>query len=318
LPVSYRNQAMSKDYHKAAVDLFEAMKGFGYNGKKMVDTLAPLDPADVQKVKEEFHKEYKKDLAKELKGETSGNFERALLAFLQDPVEYDAWLLYDAIEGLGTNDIQLIEVLVARHPDHLKKVVEFFQKQYGKSVEEWISGDTSGDYRDYLLVLATANRESNSLPVTQEKVKEDAAALYRAGEAKSGTDENVFIDVFAKKSWKHLRQVAEHYAKQYSHSLHTAIDKEFSGDLGKALKWTLEFVENRQSFFAKRIHDSMKGIGTSDKHLIRIIISRRHVDLYEIAEEYTKIFGKSLKEALHAELSGDYRLFMERIVVESE
>jgi len=306
------------DAKKAAVDLHDAMKGFGCNEKKIIDTLAELDPEAIQTVKEAFHEEYKKDLAKEIKSETSGNFERALLALLMEPVEYDAWLLKDAIEGIGTNDTQLIEVLVARHPDHLKKVVARFQKDNNQSLEEWIAGDTSGDYRDFLLTLAAAGRDSNSLPTSQEKVKEDVSSLFKAGEGKLGTDTNIFIDIFAKRSWKHIRSVSEAYAKQYSHSLHTAIEKEFSGDLFKAFKWTLEFVENRQAFFAKRLHDSMVGIGTSDKHLIRVIISRRHVDLYEIAEEYNTLYGKSLKEALHAELSGDYRNLMERLVAASE
>jgi len=62
----------------------------------------------------------------------------------------------------------------------------------------------------------------------------------------------------------------------------------------------------------------MKGLGTDDKHLIRVIISRRHVDLYEIAQEYTTLYGRSLKEAVHSELSGDYRSLIERIIAEAE
>lgn len=306
------------DPKKAAKDLYDAMKGLGTNEKKIIDTLVPLDWETIDQVKEEFNNQYHKDLIKEIKSETSGNFEDALVAMLHNPVEYDAWLLYDAIEGLGTNDTQLVEVLVARHPDHLKKVAAFFQKNYGKSLEEWISSDTSGDYRDYLLLLATASRDSNASPVTEEKAKEDAQKLYRAGEGTMGTDENVFLEVFAKRSWKALRHISDQYAKLYSHSLHTALEKEFDGDIFRALKWTLEFVENRQAFFAKRIHDSFKGLGTQDKHFIRIIISRRTVDLYEIAGEYNKLYGKSLKEAIHSELSGDYRTLMERIVAEAE
>jgi len=307
-----------KDPKKAATALYEAMKGFGTNEKKIIDTLSGLDNETIQKVREEFSSHYHKDLIKEIKSETSGHFERALVALLQHPVEYDAFLIHDAIEGLGTNDEQLIEVLVTRHPDHLKKVVEFFHKQYGKSVEEWIAGDTSGDYKEYLLALAGANRDSNAAPVTEEKAKEDAQKLFRAGEGTIGTDEKVFIQVFAKRSWKHIRKVADEYAKLFSHSLHTALEKEFNGDIFHALKWTLEFVENRQAFFAKRIHQSFSGLGTKDKALVRIVISRAHVDLYEIAESYTTIFGKSLKEALHSELSGDYRTLMERILAESE
>jgi annexin A7/11 len=309
---------MAKDPKKAATALYEAMKGFGTNEKKIIDTLAELDNETIQQVREEFSNHYHKDLIKEIKSETSGNFERALVALLMGPIEYDAFLLHDAMAGLGTNDSQLIEVLVTRHSDHLKKVVVFFNKQYGKSLEEWIAGDTSGDYKEYLLSLAAANRDSNAAPVDNEKAKEDAANLFRAGEGKLGTDENVFIHVFSKRSWKHIRKVAEDYAKQYSHSLHTALEKEFDGDLFQALKWTLEFVENRQAFFAKRIHHSFSGLGTHDKDLVRIVISRAHVDLYEIAGSYNDIFGKSLKEALHSELSGDYRTLMERILAAAE
>jgi len=307
-----------KDPKKAATALYEAMKGFGTNEKKIIETLVGLDPETTQKVRESFQEQYHKDLIKEIKSETSGNFERALVAFLQGPVEYDSWLLHDSMAGLGTNDSQLIEVLVSRHPDHLKKVVEFFHKQHDKSLEEWIAGDTSGDYKDYLLALAGAHRESNAAPLNEEKVNEDVQNLFRAGEGTLGTDEKVFVNFFAKRSWKHIRKVGEEYAKKYAHSLHTALDKEFNGDIFKAFEWTLEFVENRQAFFAKRIHAAFSGLGTHDKDLVRVIISRAHVDLYEIADSYNILFGKSLKEALHSELSGDYRSFMERIVAASE
>jgi len=306
------------DPKKAATALYDAMKGIGTNEKKIIDTLAPLDVEVIQKVRESFHEQYHKDLIKEIKSETSGNFERALVALLQSPIEYDAWLLHDSMAGLGTNDAQLIEVLVTRHPDHLKKVRDAFQLAYEKSLDEWIAGDTSGDYCHYLLALASATRESNSQPVSAEKAKEDAQKLFRAGEGTMGTDEKVFVNIFAKKSWKHIRKVSEEYAKLFSHSLHTAIEKEFSGDLFRALKWTLEFVEHRQAFFAKRINDSFKGLGTNDKELVRIVVSRRSVDLYEIGGEYTTLYGKSLKEAMHSELSGDYRSLMERLVAESE
>jgi len=307
-----------KDPKKAATALYDAMKGFGTNEKKIIETLVGLDNETIQKTREEFQAHYHKDLIKEIKSETSGHFERALVALLMHPVEYDAWLIHDAIEGLGTNDEQLIEVLISRHPDHLKKVVAFFQKQYGVSVEEYIAGDTSGDYKEYLLALAGANRDSNTAPVDDEKVEEDAQKLFRAGEGTVGTDEKVFVTIFAKRSWRHIRKVADAYAKRYAHSLHTALDKEFNGDIFHALEWTLEFVENRQAFFAKRIHHSFSGLGTHDKALVRIVISRAHVDLYEIADSYNTLFGKSLKEALHSELSGDYRTLMERLLQEAE
>jgi len=305
------------DAKKAAEHLHQAMKGLGCDDKKIVDTIYKFDTETLQQVREEYSNLYQKDLIKDIISETSGNFEKIVVAFLRGREEYDAHLLHDAMSGIGTKDQQLIEVLVSRHPDHLKKVVHRFKEEFGKSLEEWITGDTSGHYRSYLLALAAADRDSNTKAVLSDKVDEDVAKLYRAGEAQVGTNEDAFINIFAKRSWKHLRQIAEKYAEKYSHSLNTAIHKEFSGDIMKALEWTLEFVDNRQAFFAKRLHQAMEGLGTNDTALIRIIISRREVDLYEIAEAYKTLFGKSLKEAIHSEISGNYRLLVEKILEQS-
>jgi len=181
-------------------------------------------------------------------------------------------------------------------------------------LDEWIAGDTSGNYKEYLLRLATAERQLSSVPVDHDKVASDVKALYRAGEGKIGTNDEVFIDIFATRSPKHIRALAEGYAKEYQHSLETAIKKEFGGDLEKALVWSLEFMEDHYIFFAKRIHNSVKGVGTKNKDLVRIIASRREVDLFEISEAYMKLFGKSLKEALADDTSGDFKLLLLEII----
>jgi len=52
-----------------------------------------------------------KDLADDIKLSTSGNFQKLLLALLVPLEEYFAQLLFDAMDGLGTDEEVLIEVL---------------------------------------------------------------------------------------------------------------------------------------------------------------------------------------------------------------
>jgi len=294
--------------------LHEAFGHWSADSNKIISVLAGLDPTTLEKVKKAFGEKAGYTLEYEIKHKLSGNFGLAALAVVQDPDEYDADLLYDAMEGIGTKDHVLIEVLVTRTPEHIKKIKEIFLHKHGKSLEKWVSSETSGDYKKYLLDLVKAERTSSAEKVNHEKVKEDVKALYRAGEGRLGTNENVFIEIFAQRSWKHLRQVNEGYNEEFRHSLETAIKKEFSGDMEKALVWSLESFNDRHAFFARRIHEAIQGLGTKDKDLIRIMASRRHVDLWEIGEEYEKIYQKSLKEDIADDTSGSYRELLVQMI----
>jgi len=305
------------DPKEHATKLHNALKGGDLNQRQAIHVLAALDPVTLKKVKDSYGEQYGNSLVLDISKHVDGHFGQALVAITKDPDELDAEYLYKAMKGLGTNDTVLIEILTTRTPEHINKIKDAFVKKYGESLEKWLTEETSGDYRKYLLALANSERESSAKPVNKDKVEEDSQALYKAGEGKIGTNESVFIDIFATKSWKHLRQVSEHYGKNHKNSLETAIKKEFSGDLERALLWTLESVVNRHAFFAHRLNKSMKGLGTKDDDLVRVMVTRRYNDLWEIAEEYHTIFRKTLKEDISDDTSGDYQQLLLQLIKEA-
>ena len=55
-------------------------------------------------------------------------------------------------------------------------------------------------------------------------------------------------------------------------------------------------AQNRPAFFASRLKRAMKGPGTNDKDLIRLLVSRAEIDLGNVKDEYLKMFGKPLEK----------------------
>lgn len=58
------------------------------------------------------------------------------------------------------------------------------------------------------------------------------------------------------------------------------------------------------------LHKAMKGLGTDDTKLIRVIVTRTEIDLQYIKSEYLKKYKKTLNDAVHSETSGHYRAFL--------
>ena len=103
--------------------------------------------------------------------------------------------------------------------------------------------------------------------------------------------------------------VSSAYHNMYG-SLKKAVKKETSGNFEFALLSILQCAENPGKFFAKVLQKAMKGMGTDDTTLTRVIVTRAEIDMQYIKAEYHKKFGKSLNDAVHSETSGHYRAFL--------
>ena len=53
-------------------------------------------------------------------------------------------------------------------------------------------------------------------------------------------------------------------------------------------------IRNKSGYFAGQLHKSMKGLGTDDNTLVRVVASRSEVDMVQIKEEFQKAYKQTL------------------------
>jgi len=69
----------------------------------------------------------------------------------------------------------------------------------------------------------------------------------------------------------------------------------------------VSMARNPPQYFAKRIGETMKGLGTNERALIRNMILRSEVDMVNIKSEFQRIYGKSLESFIKGDTSGDFK-----------
>uniref|UniRef100_A0A1I7TMH8 Annexin n=1 Tax=Caenorhabditis tropicalis TaxID=1561998 RepID=A0A1I7TMH8_9PELO len=286
--------------------LRKAMKGLGCNNSKVISVLCQRTNGQRQEISKAFKVMYGKDLIKELKGELHGDFEDLILALMDAPAIYDAKQLYKAMDGLGTKESVLIEIMTSRTNAQIQQVRDAYKMLYKKDLERDLIGETSGHFKRLLVSLCAGGRdESNQTDAL--RANQDARRLYQAGEKRLGTDESTFNAILASQNFNQLRMVFEEYQKVSNHSIEKAIEAEFSGDVRDGLLAVIAVVRNRPAYFAKLLHDSMKGLGTRDNDLIRLCVTRAEYDMADIRNMFQQLYRTSLENMIKGDCSGAYK-----------
>lgn len=291
-----------------AMNLYKAFKGIGCDPTTIINILAHRDASQRALIESEYRATYSEDLRKRLSKELGGNLKKAMLLWLPDPARRDAIVLREAFD---TNlDIKAAtEILCSRTPSQLLHLKHLYITLFGVYLEHDIQTHTSGDHEKLLLAYVSIPR-SEGPEFDKLLVDQDARALYKAGEKRWGTDETTFRSMFSERSRAHLAAVSSTYKIMYGNTLRKAIKKETSGNFKDALDTILQCAENPGKYFAKIIRKATKGLGTDDKTLIRVIVTRTEMDMHYIKVEYQKKYCKTLNDAVHLETSGNYRTFL--------
>ncbi|XP_067103465.1 annexin A6 isoform X1 [Osmerus mordax] len=288
-----------------AETLYNAMKGIGSDKEAILDLVTSRSNAQRQEVIAAYKSNFGQDLIDDLKYELTGKFERLIVSLMRTPAQHDAKEIHDAIKGAGTDEKCLIEILASRNNDQIHDMVEAYREAYG-DIEEDVIGDTSGHFKKMLVVLLQGTRDESGV-VDADLVEQDAQDLFAAGEEQWGTDEARFIMLLGNRSVTHLHMVFDEYQKITETSIEDSLKSELSGDFETLMLAVVQCIRSVPMFFARRLYKSMKGLGTADNSLIRIMISRSEIDMLDIRECFRLRYEKSLYNMILDDTSGEYK-----------
>ena len=127
-------------------------------------TLKKRSNAERVKLRTNYKSKKGHDLIDDIEKYMSGDLKCTLMALYRDPIEYDAYLLYKAMKGIGSDKDVICEIICFRNFNRLTKIREKFKEMYKKDLVSELKDETSGDFQKSILYILQNERNKNSSP----------------------------------------------------------------------------------------------------------------------------------------------------------
>ncbi|XP_060730284.1 annexin A2-like [Tachysurus vachellii] len=256
--------------------------------------------AQRQSIASAFQKHTQKDLSTVLKKGLSGAVQELLLALMMTPDYFDAHRLRQSMEGLGTDEEALLEVLCTRSPNQLRDITVAYHEAYGRYLENDLISETSKDFTKLVLAILKKEEISKHSKINYELIEQDAKQLRDAVISKKSNPEP-WIQVLTSRNSDHLDRVLSRLEDQKGEAVDKIIQKSFSGDLRLGLRILVQTIQNTPLFLAQRLHTCMKKSAV----VHGIMVARSEEDLLRVRVEFVKLTNLSLYSTIQKEFKGE-------------
>ena len=291
-----------------ATAVHEAVDGWGADKDKLINVLCSLTKKQLMRVSEIYTERHGKTLREMIDGElvgffgSSSHFKYFMQLLLTHPAEADAELLADSMEGFGTDESLLTEICCTRSNLEILAAKRAFMNSKGKSVENWVSQETSSMYMRFLFRCLQGDRKECFSDAAL--AAEQAGELNAAGLGGGDKNERVLFDILATSSSEHCELIKKAYHEQFGTTLMQAIKDAMGGDVEDAM---LARVENKYKYYAGVLNKAWKGFGTDEKATSRLFARMTKSDIKKIGLEYEKLTSTKFEDAIKSEVGGMYK-----------
>ncbi|XP_063678294.1 annexin A13-like [Bolinopsis microptera] len=294
-------------------ELKKAMKGIGTDEAAIIKILSNRTVEQRLDICTKFKKMYGKSLKTELKSELSSHFLKLVKSLILPVPQLLAKEAHRAIKTSMPHS--LIEVLIGMDNRSLNELKIFYIQKFNVSIERDLGGmlNVSSGYKRLVLAILQGSRNESEIP-DPALAEQDAKDLSEAGPNRFGTEDPVFNALLASRGYEHLKLVFAEYRVEAYEDIGESIRSEMIGEHQEIYLQIVNLIRRPTACFAEALFKIMKGVGTDDDELIRVIVWRSEIDLEEIKVEFGRLLDRSLSDYISDETSGDYRSLLLAIV----
>jgi annexin A7/11 len=220
-----------------AKEIRDAISGAGTDETALIEVMCMLTNYEIKCIAYAYYQKYGRSLEEELRGDTSGHFKRLMTSLSVggrdesmttnvNSAKADAVELKRAgVDKWGTDESTFQRILCTRNYEQLKLIAQEYERLAGKTLENDIKSEFSGDIEDGLLaILRTAINRPESFAIRLHK---SMAGL--------GTNDNSLIRLVVTRSEIDLEDIKEAFLRKYGKTLKSFIKGDTSGHYKHAL-----------------------------------------------------------------------------------
>lgn len=224
---------------------------------------------------------------------------------LEFSAQRDADALHEAVDGWGTDEEKLINVLCGMSKQQLKRVDQIYKQKYEKTIrqvcDEELGGFFEGDFK-YFMKCA------------MDDPAEVDAELFRDSMKGFGTDDALLCELLCTRTNAELEAAKKAFKKQNGKSLQSWVEYDTSGE-GMYSKFLLEclkakrnegFVSSKQAAKdAATLRQNGLGEGSlSEEQFLKILPYAGEEQVQLIKASFQEQFGEDMVEAIKTAMDG--------------
>ena len=219
--------------------IYNAMKGAGTDENCLIEVIASRPNWLLEKIKKKYSELYKKELVEDIKGDTSGDFQKILEGILRckrsevkeinkENCEKIAKELSEAKEeGWVVNDESSVfyKYIMNSSPKELSAIAREYYRLSGKTILDGIENNFKGDAKDLL----------KSILYSLVSPSEYFATRIKTAIEGFGTDNKTLIRILITRCEVDMNIIKKYYKQLYKKDMIEDIKNDISGDYQKLM-----------------------------------------------------------------------------------